>query len=680
MNSKLFSILGPISALIAAGAMLLPTAAPGQAAEVEDVQVLTRGPVHEAFAESVSFDPEPGMIVSTRPPDPIEELPPEQQLEGDNVTWISGYWAWDDDQNDFIWISGIWRNLPPGRQWVPGYWNEIDGGRYQWTSGYWADSTTSEVEYVSTAPPRNIDVGPNVDAPSENHNWIPGNWYWSDTRYVWRPGYWVPLRVNWTWVPSRYCWTRRGYVYVDGYWDYAVARRGVLFAPLYFHQHVYTRPDYYYTPSIVVALDVFSDHLFVRPRFGHYYFGDYYAPRYVESGFYASFSWHSGRHGYDPIYAYDRWDHRGDRNWERRRHDEYNYFRDNEDARPPHTWAAMRDYREDRFNDGRNRKYASSLSGFAKDNKSGQRFRALDDDHRKQFVSQRQEVRKFSQERRQMESRGRVAGEESKMTAGREKRTRSPIVGREAERFAKDEAPPKRPEARGDKPRKVQGKKDKPQTGIARKDGARDSSKRQDAEHANERRNERGVTSRDDEARAGGKAAAPGQNREGKTGKADRQVPRRETDAVKEAPKRKASEREIQPKAQVRPTPERKNQTEPKREDQPKPQVRETPRREAQPKAQAAKREAQPKPQARQAAEHKQQAAPKREAQPKPQARQTPQRKAQVAPQRESRPKPQAREAPKSQAQPVPQGKAQQGQKGRKTAEEEALEKKRQGQ
>jgi len=39
----------------------------------EDVQVQTRGPVHEAFAETVSFNPEPGNIVPKAPPAPIEE-------------------------------------------------------------------------------------------------------------------------------------------------------------------------------------------------------------------------------------------------------------------------------------------------------------------------------------------------------------------------------------------------------------------------------------------------------------------------------------------------------------------------------------------------------------------------------------------------------------------------------
>ena len=90
----------------------------------QGVQVLTRGPVHEAFAETVTFDPEPGVVVSKAPPAAIEELPPAHRPEGAHVTWIPGYWGWDDERNDFLWVSGIWRALPPGRQWVPGYWGQ----------------------------------------------------------------------------------------------------------------------------------------------------------------------------------------------------------------------------------------------------------------------------------------------------------------------------------------------------------------------------------------------------------------------------------------------------------------------------------------------------------------------------------------------------------------------------
>ena len=87
----------------------------------------------------------------------------------------------------------------------------------------------------------------------------------------------------------------------------------------------------YYSPTIVIDLGVFSDHLFLRPRYHHYYFGDYYAASYYQGGFYASFSFQSSRYGYDPIYSHQRWEHRQDREWEHRVEASYQYRRDHED-------------------------------------------------------------------------------------------------------------------------------------------------------------------------------------------------------------------------------------------------------------------------------------------------------------------------------------------------------------
>jgi hypothetical protein len=71
-------------------------------------------------------------------------------------------------------------------------------------------------------------------------------------------------------------WTPRGYIFVDGYWDYPVGRRGMLFAPVYFNSGLYSRRGYNYSPSIVLDLALFAEHLFLRPNYHHYYFGDYY--------------------------------------------------------------------------------------------------------------------------------------------------------------------------------------------------------------------------------------------------------------------------------------------------------------------------------------------------------------------------------------------------------------------
>ena len=127
MNVFHFSRWFTLTALLAIGttAWSQQVAQQQPAAGQNGVEVLTRGPVHEAFAETITFDPEPGIVVPKAPPDPIEEMAPDQRPEGANVTWIPGYWGWDDERNDFLWVSGIWRALPPGRQWVPGYWGTV---------------------------------------------------------------------------------------------------------------------------------------------------------------------------------------------------------------------------------------------------------------------------------------------------------------------------------------------------------------------------------------------------------------------------------------------------------------------------------------------------------------------------------------------------------------------------
>ena len=189
-------------------------APPDPAAATDGAQVLTRGPVHEAFAETVTFDPLPGIVAPKAPPAAIEELPPDQRLAGANVAWIPGYWAWDDERSDFLWVSGIWRDLPPGRQWVPGYWGQSGQG-YQWTSGYWADAQASNVQYLPE-PPATAEAGPNIPAPSPDDTWLPGSWLWQSeplclaSRYLGRraAGLGVgsrPLRLG----PSRLRFCRR---------------------------------------------------------------------------------------------------------------------------------------------------------------------------------------------------------------------------------------------------------------------------------------------------------------------------------------------------------------------------------------------------------------------------------------------------------------------------------------
>ena len=118
------------------------------------------GLVHEAYASPTVFAAQAGAPVPKEPPQAIEELPPEQKPEGDNVQWINGYFAYDDQKGDFYWVSGIWRIPPDGYRWVPGYWSQVEGG-YVRISGFWAPATSEEINYLPP-PPQSLEAGPNV--------------------------------------------------------------------------------------------------------------------------------------------------------------------------------------------------------------------------------------------------------------------------------------------------------------------------------------------------------------------------------------------------------------------------------------------------------------------------------------------------------------------------------------
>ncbi|MCW1916896.1 hypothetical protein OJ996_25125 [Luteolibacter sp. GHJ8] len=692
MNSTRYGLLATITAFSACGALLTPIVATAQDEQVsEETEVLTRGPVHEAFAEAVSFEPEPGILISTQPPEVIDELPPEQELEGDNVTWIPGYWAWDEDSSDFLWISGIWRNIPPDREWVPGYWNEV-GSEYQWVSGYWSDTGTEEVTYLP-APPRSLEAGPNVAAESDNDVWIPGTWMWADTRYRWRPGYYQPYREDWTYVPDRYSWTPRGYVYVNGYWDYTVPRRGVIFAPVRFHHHVYRRPNFYYSPVTVISLNLFVDHLFVRPRYNHYYFGDYYEPSYRDRGFFYNVNYARMRGGYDPIFAHRRWEHRHDRDWERNRLADFDFFRDNRDARPPRTWANLRDIGDGRRGfkgrDGKDFALATPLAQFVKNpgadagdaggkGRGRMNFKKLDGGAREKIVNQRKQMVDFTKQRKQIEKEapvGKAVEGEAAPKPVKAKLNRSPIMGRKAAQMG-DQAPPKRkqapavadkdpvadgtPQPGDNKP----GQPGRPGRGGQGQGGGKgkqgqmtdDKTTTPDQPGRPGRGGQggggkgKGGNAGDDTTTTPDQPGRPGRGGQGGGGKGKQG---QMTDDNKPAPAPKKEEATPAPKREPKPQPEKvqppKRQPQPERQVQPKKQPQ--PERQVQPKKQPQpERQVQPKKQAQPQPERqvqpKKQAQPERQVQPKKQPQAQPQRQ---QPQREAQPQ---RAQPKREAQP----------------------------
>jgi hypothetical protein len=291
----------------------------------DNIQVLARGPVHEAYATPVDLQAGPGAVVGKQPPAPIEELPPDQRPAGDDVQWVPGYWMWDDERNDYIWVSGFWRQPPPGRAWVPGTWQRQANG-FQWTPGFWSGSQQSTVQYLPQ-PPAQLDNGPVLPAPNDASFYVPGCWTWRD-RYLWRPGYWCDHRPGWVWSPAHYLWSPGGYVHVDGFWDYSLRNRGVLYAPVAFNPG-FVQPGFLFTPNYCVYDSFVTSALFHRRGWSGYFFGDYFTPQYQNLGF---SPWYNGGFAggglgfnagglnvgvgfgrfYDPLFNYYRC---ADRNW-----------------------------------------------------------------------------------------------------------------------------------------------------------------------------------------------------------------------------------------------------------------------------------------------------------------------------------------------------------------------------
>ena len=381
-----------------------------QADSEGEVETLLRGPLHEAFAEPIQDDPTPGEVISKAPPEAIDEVAPEVKPSEDHVIWISGYWAFDEERDDYLWVSGVWRVPPPGQRWVPGYWTESEGG-YQWIAGFWSSAESEEIVYLPN-PPASVEQGPSSPAPSENHYWVSGCWEYQDSSYAWRPGYWGEYHEGWVWLPGHYNWTPRGAVYVGGYWDYTLNRRGQIFAPVYFHNHR-QRAGYRYSPNVAIDLGPLLVHLFVQPRHNHYYWGDYYGDRYQRSGYHA-WANHQGRQGRDPLFSYYQTHYRTRGiDYQERMHGWNRYYERHEDHRPARTFEAQTKLAANIKTDG-NLKYSllgRTMSDLIADDGKGQRFRRLEDNERRSFADTNNDLRGLIKQRVKMEANASVRGD-----------------------------------------------------------------------------------------------------------------------------------------------------------------------------------------------------------------------------------------------------------------------------
>ncbi len=307
----------------------------------EEPEVLNEGPIHEAFAQPVDLNPQAGIMAPNEPPADIVENPASEKPQSSAYVWIPGYWAWDSQEKDYIWVSGCWRKPPVGMSWIPGYWNKVPEG-WQWVPGFWIPtSRANQIEYLPE-PPELVDNGPPADSESSDNIWVPSCYYWWEGRYILRPGYWLAPQPDWVWVPSHYAWTPYGYIFVSGYWDRLLTTRGVLYAPVYFPRHFHRPPGFIYSLGVVVDVGNLQFSLFSYPRYCHYYFGDYYSDFYLGLGIYPWFEFETYHSWYDPIFVHDRWRYRGMiPHWGTHIRHEYALRRNDTNLRPPRTYREL---------------------------------------------------------------------------------------------------------------------------------------------------------------------------------------------------------------------------------------------------------------------------------------------------------------------------------------------------
>jgi hypothetical protein len=275
----------------------------------DPIQIQPRGPLHEAFAQPFDVQPGPGPVVPKEPPPMIPEDPPEQRPDNPNAQWYSGYWAWDAQKGEYMWVSGTYRVAPQGRTFMPGYWQRTDDG-WRWVQGFWANANQPELPYTPE-PPATLDQGPSMPPPDDNSIYIPGAWVYRDGRFIWRPGYYAPAVAGRVWQPPQYYWTPNGYLFNDGYYDCPFEDRGIFFPTVWFARPLWNDVGWRYRPRFYVGFGSFFDCAFVNG--GRFFYGNYYDPYWGRHGYRP---WYQGRGRYDPVFAYHGWQQqRNNPNW-----------------------------------------------------------------------------------------------------------------------------------------------------------------------------------------------------------------------------------------------------------------------------------------------------------------------------------------------------------------------------
>ena len=276
-----------------------------QAIRDGELELLTRGPLHEAFAQPVVFEPSQAPRAPEAVPAPLHEVLPAFKPQG-AVVWIAGYWAWNDVNDSWTWVTGTWRVPPAGKHWVSGYWTDSNDRR-DWIavgvglldsgSGQQVDLRASPAE--GKAPAARSSIGPGRVLAARVLDFRKRS-----VCLARRIGDAHPARsiVGSVSVPLdsgrvRFCRQLLGLP--------VCSRRGWLFDPVGLTNSDSDTSKLSFGPSTLLNVDNVALELFARPKQSAYYFGDYFGASHVRHGIHAWYRY--AQTAYDPIYTYQSW-------------------------------------------------------------------------------------------------------------------------------------------------------------------------------------------------------------------------------------------------------------------------------------------------------------------------------------------------------------------------------------
>ena len=190
----------------------LPPPVPAQ----EQPEILTRGPVHEAFAEPVDLQVQAGVVAPK--PAAIQHSRKIRRQTNRQANNSSGCRATGPGIRNGTATSGsaaagaLRHQAGTGCQ-VTGPKCPKAGSGYPVSGRRLPALSRLSICRLLRRSKTCSRRGP---SPSPDNIWVPPCWYWYQGRYVLRHGYWLVAQADWVWAPSHYVWTPRGYVFVAG--------------------------------------------------------------------------------------------------------------------------------------------------------------------------------------------------------------------------------------------------------------------------------------------------------------------------------------------------------------------------------------------------------------------------------------------------------------------------------